>query len=225
MKPLVSFCLPAYNAAPYLAEAIESCLAQDYSNIEIVVVNDGSTDSSDVLMQHYKDNPKIKYVKQENKGIAAARNAAVATSSGEYIAVMDSDDICSPLRIEKSIKKLLKTGADVVYSSYYAADEEANVSHGQDCCPEVTKENIIENTSAPHVTIVAKRKCFVENPYPEHAKVNDDAWLLALWYKAGYKFVPIHDPLMIVRFHNVSTSATRDKEIRKIGKEVEKFLG
>lgn len=224
MKPLVSFVIPAYNAAPYLAEAIESCLQQDYKNIEVVVVNDGSTDSTDTLMQWYVKNPDVTYVKQENTGIAGARNAGIKASTGEYIAVMDADDVCSPERIKKSLKKLEKAGVDAVYTDYYQGDESMNIFAGQEGPPDVTKENILANNSAPHVTITAKRECFIDNPYPENAKVNDDAWLLAKWLKAGYKFARVPEALMMVRYHANSTSATKDEEVRKVGKEVEGFL-
>ena len=207
-----------------MAEAVESALGQTHKNIEVVIVNDGSTDSTDALCQYYSKKPNVIYIKQENKGISAARNAAVKASAAPYIAVMDADDVMHPERVEKSLKALKKAKVDVVYTSYMQADEHGKVLGGQDCCPSVTKENILANNSAPHVTILAKRECFTENGYENWARVNDDAVLLAKWFLAEYTFAPIHEPLMLVRYHGGSTSATRDKEVRAIGKRVEEML-
>ena len=222
MTKLVSICMPVYNGATYLAEAMESCLEQSYKNIEVIVVNDGSFDSTDTLMQHYKKDKRVKYIKQSNKGISSARNRAIRASEGSYIAVMDADDQMHPQRIEKSLEAIKRV--DVVYSSFMQCDESGKEIGGQECCPKVTKENILANSSAPHVTIMARRHCFTENKYESWADVNDDAVLLAKWFLADYKFKPIMEPLMMVRYHSKSVSRTRDRDIKKISKEVEKML-
>lgn len=90
-RPLISVIIPAYNRERYIAEAIESVLIQRYDPIELIVVDDGSTDGTADVVKGYGD--QLIYVHQENKGIAEARNAGIYQATGEYLAFLDSDDI------------------------------------------------------------------------------------------------------------------------------------
>lgn len=93
----VSIIIPAYNSARFLPEAIESVLAQTYKDYEIIVVDDGSTDNTKEVLKPYLD--KIKYVYQENRGAASARNTGIKHSQGEYIAFLDADDVWLPEKL------------------------------------------------------------------------------------------------------------------------------
>jgi len=88
-RPLVSAVMPVFNGEAFLVEALESLLAQDYERFEIVVCNDGSTDATAEILGRY---PVIRTISQENRGAAAARNAAIAASLGELVATFDADD-------------------------------------------------------------------------------------------------------------------------------------
>jgi glycosyltransferase involved in cell wall biosynthesis len=94
--PLVSVIMAAYNAAEHIGEALESVLAQQWRPLEVVVVDDGSTDATAEIVRGYSE---VVYVHQENQGPSAARNAAVERSSGEFVANFDSDDLLPPTRI------------------------------------------------------------------------------------------------------------------------------
>lgn len=104
--PLVSIIVPCYKQAEYLPETLDSVLSQTYPNWECVIVNDGSPDNTEEIANLYleKDN-RIKYVSQENKGLATARNAGIANSQGEYILPLDADDLIAPTYIEKAIER------------------------------------------------------------------------------------------------------------------------
>ena len=103
-KPLVSVVMPVYNRETFLAEAIQSILAQTYTNFEFIIVDDGSTDRSIEVIQNYRD-PRIRLIQlPKNQGISAARNAGNKLAQGEFIAAMDSDDIALPRRLERQIK-------------------------------------------------------------------------------------------------------------------------
>jgi glycosyltransferase involved in cell wall biosynthesis len=101
---LVSVIMPAYNAAEHIAEALESALAQDWRPLEIVVVDDGSTDDTAAIVARY---PDVVYVRQENQGPSAARNAAAEHSSGEFVANFDSDDLLPTTRVSDQAGFLL----------------------------------------------------------------------------------------------------------------------
>lgn len=103
MKPLVSAIIPNYNYARYVGEAVESALGQTYQNIEVIVVDDGSTDNSLEVLERYRD--RIKIIEQKNSGVCVARNRGVAESAGEYIAFLDADDVWLPEKIEKQVEK------------------------------------------------------------------------------------------------------------------------
>jgi len=90
-SPLVSVIIPTYNRAHLIAQAVDSVLQQTYSNVEIIVVDDGSTDDTATVMENYAE--RVSYVRQENAGSAAARNRGLAMARGDYIAFLDSDDL------------------------------------------------------------------------------------------------------------------------------------
>ena len=101
-KPLVSVVMPVYNSEKYIKEAIDSILAQTYSNFEFIIVYDKSTDKTLDIIKSYQDK-RIKIINGENKGLAAALNKGILSSKGKYIARMDSDDISLPERFEKQV--------------------------------------------------------------------------------------------------------------------------
>ncbi len=104
MSELVSVMIGVYNAAPYLGEAIESVLGQDYRPLELIVVDDGSDDGSGEVAQRY---PEVRYVYQANAGNGAARNRAVEIAKGEFFAFLDADDRFTPGKLTRQMRVLL----------------------------------------------------------------------------------------------------------------------
>ncbi len=117
-QPLVSVVIPTYNREKYVGEAIQSVLNQSYKNVEVVVINDGSTDNTEQIVKEIMEkDDRVKYFYQENQGSAAARNKGIQEASGEYIAFLDSDDIYLPFAIEKMVY-LFKTQPENVKLVY-----------------------------------------------------------------------------------------------------------
>jgi glycosyltransferase involved in cell wall biosynthesis len=115
-NPLISVMMPTYNNAKYIKQAIESIYAQKYDNIEIVVVDDGSTDNTKEVLKQYKN---IKYFYIEHKGISFARNTALSNSKGEYIAFCDSDDYWLPEKLNTQIQYFKDNpGCEIVFTKY-----------------------------------------------------------------------------------------------------------
>jgi glycosyltransferase involved in cell wall biosynthesis len=102
----VSVVIPTYNCAVYIAKAIESALNQTSQNIEIVIVDDGSTDNTREVVRNYEDKYSIKYIYQENKGVAEARNRGILAAKGEYIAYVDADDELDEQMITKCLQRI-----------------------------------------------------------------------------------------------------------------------
>lgn len=127
--PLVTLLIPCYNQARFLEEAAQSCLAQTYGNIELIIVNDGSPDDSLAVAETIRArNPErsITVIDQKNQGLAQTRNNAVAASSGEYILPLDSDDAFDPLMVETCVTMLeADPGLGIAYTNclYFGTKE------------------------------------------------------------------------------------------------------
>ena len=113
MKPLVSVIIPVYNSRDYLAETIQSVLDQSLEAVEIIAVNDGSTDGSLEVLQSFGD--RIRLVSQKNSGQGAARNRALAMASGDFVYFMDSDDWIDRNTLESCVARCLKDNLDFVF--------------------------------------------------------------------------------------------------------------
>ena len=99
MKPLVSVIVPLYNAAPYIGEALESIVASTYRPLEVIVMDDGSTDDSLSVAEAFaKDHPEVRVLSQPNAGASSARNNAIRRSKGTYILPVDADNRIHPVR-------------------------------------------------------------------------------------------------------------------------------
>ena len=125
MAGLVSIVMPSYNTAPFIAESIQSVLAQSYKDWELIIVDDCSTDNTDDAVRPYLSDERIKYLKNEkNVGAAVSRNRALREAKGEWIAFLDSDDLWMPEKLEKQIRFMEKNGYHFSYTNYAEIDVE-----------------------------------------------------------------------------------------------------
>lgn len=115
-RPLVSVVMPAYNSAQYITEAIDSVLQQDYPALEIIVVDDGSSDNTTKIVARYGD--KVSLLTQANQGSAAARNLGIRHANGKYIAFLDADDVWGPQKIRYQVEALATSGHKMAYSRF-----------------------------------------------------------------------------------------------------------
>jgi glycosyltransferase involved in cell wall biosynthesis len=123
-QPLVSVLIPCYNGAKWIRDALDSCFKQTYKNIEIVVIDDGSTDDSLDILKSYGS--EIKLETGPNRGLSAAQNRGLALSHGAYIQYLDADDYLLPEKIEHQLAYLEETGADGVYGDWRHQYHEAD---------------------------------------------------------------------------------------------------
>src|SRR5688572_7039612 len=115
-SPAVSVIVPAYNSSAYIAETLDSVFAQTFDSFEVIVINDGSPDTERLERELKPYSGKLRYIKQENRGAAAARNAGVRAARGELVAFLDADDTYLPNFLEKQVELLESNNADLVYS-------------------------------------------------------------------------------------------------------------
>lgn len=129
-KPLVSLIIPAYNAKDYIARSIDSALASDFSNLEIIIVNDGSTDDTQKIIDWYDKNyENVISIQKENGGVADTRNVGIEAANGEYIAFMDNDDLIRPDMISKLYNSIVKNSCDVAIAPLYRITDKGYTIH------------------------------------------------------------------------------------------------
>ena len=116
MRPLVSVIIPTYNQREYLVQAIESVLAQTYESVEVIVVDDGSTD--DTAQAVATMGRAVRYIRQSNRGAAASRNAGIAHATGQYVAFLDHDDLWMPQKLAMQVSLF---GEDAKLGLVYSA--------------------------------------------------------------------------------------------------------
>ena len=128
MNEKITVIVPVYNVEHYLDKCLDSLVNQTYKNLEIIVINDGSTDNSGTICQEYarKDN-RIVYIEKENGGQSEARNMGLDRMTGSYVTFVDSDDWVEPNYVEVLYKKLLEYCADIAVGNYYSYDEKEGV--------------------------------------------------------------------------------------------------
>ncbi len=151
----VSVIVPVFNVKPYLEESLESVIAQSYDNLEIILVDDGSTDGSGDICDIYKEkDSRITVIHQENLGLSAARNAGLDVCTGEVIAFLDSDDAFSKDAISKMLEALISHNADMVecnFATYWGdkrMDEGKMAQMPKTICPKIEREGLYAKKEA-----------------------------------------------------------------------------
>lgn len=204
--PLVSAIIPTYNRAFYVCQAVESALTQNYPNLEIVVVDDGSTDDTRSRLSAYET--YIQYIHQANQGVSAARNAAIAASRGEYIALLDSDDVWFPGKLTRQMDFLAahpevgmvashaiaidRNGKPLSERPLYAFQIEGWVS---------LEINILRSPLPPTVLVI-RRDCLpMPVPFTPGVRFGED-WEMCLRVGARWPIWFIAEPLAGVRVHD-----------------------
>ena len=228
---MVSVIITCYNYGKYLPECIQSVLNQTYKNVEIVIVNDGSTDNTNDIMLPYLANNSVKYISQDNRGQANAKNVGIANSTGEYIAFLDADDLWLPDKLEKQLQCICNDTIGVVYCRANYFDEDSNElnyemtsEYLQPQKGKVTEYLIFDNFIQFSSTIV-KRECFKKfGCFDETLKMGID-WDLWLRMSTYYHFDYVNERLFYYRMgHSGQMSKNMDERHRCSDRIIEKFL-
>ena len=129
-KPVVSLIIPAYNAKDYLARCVDSALASTFADLEIIIVNDGSTDDTQKIIDWYDKNyENVVSIQKENGGVADTRNVGIERARGEYIAFMDNDDLIRPDMITSLYNSIVKNSCDVAIAPLYRITDKGYTTH------------------------------------------------------------------------------------------------
>jgi len=209
MPPLVSVNIPCYNCEKYIKSAIDSILQQSYSNIEVIVVNDGSTDSSASIVKQCTDK-RIKLIENKvNMGVVATRNTALEASSGEFIAILDGDDISYPTRIEKQVKYLCNNPEFAMVGSWLEVVDSNGTLTGEirktPAYSEILSVQMLFQNCFGQSTVMAKRSIINKYMYSSDYRQAED---YDLWLRItnDYKTSNLQEPLVKYRVHHESIS-------------------
>lgn len=211
--PLVSVLMIAYNSERYLKEAIDSLLSQTYPNMEIIVVNDGSTDSTVSIIEDYRD-PRIKFHDNgKNLGIVKSRNKAIELASGKYLATLDSDDISLPDRIRRQVEFLENNPEyGMCGTYYYTINKQGDI---------ITEIRFPNNDTDVRTHFIAGN-CFCHSSVMIRTGVIDDlffseAFQLAedfeLWHRVGEHSRLTNIPEFLTRYRVHDTNISSLKEV------------
>ena len=127
-SPLVSIIIPVYNVAPYLREALDSAVRQTHSHLQILIIDDGSTDGSSAICEEYTSDPRVQVIHQPNRGLSCARNVGLDHAAGDYIAFLDPDDALHPAFLHTMLTAMTQESADLTVCRYTICKTTGNMS-------------------------------------------------------------------------------------------------
>ena len=223
----VSLIVPIYNTAKYLDKCILSLVNQSLKDIEIILINDGSTDNSEEVIKKY-DDERIVYINKENEGIGKTRNLGIEVSTGEYIAFVDSDDYLHLDFCKKMYEKSVKDKCDIVICDFYDdVNDKLNLRKFISFNDTSLKKNsrLINEINLGPCNKIYKRDLFKnkKNRFVENLKYEDAPLVVKLLLSAK-KIGKVDEGLTYYVIHNGSETTVRDKRIFDIFKIVEMIV-
>jgi glycosyltransferase involved in cell wall biosynthesis len=203
--PKVSIVLPTYNGARYIKKSIDSCLNQTWKNIELVIVDDGSTDNTPEIIKSHKDK-RIKYFRHEkNRGLPHALNSGFAKSTGKYLTWTSDDNYYAEEAIERMLSFLRERNCSFVYCDYYMFEEDSLSNQ----CVKLADCPALQNGNEIGPCFLYSRE--VMETIGSYDPVTELAEDYDYWIRASKKFTMCHinEPLYFCRFHNKSLTSQR----------------
>jgi glycosyltransferase involved in cell wall biosynthesis len=210
--PLISIVMPVYNGEQFMRETIDSVLNQTYQHFEFIIINDGSTDHTQQILESYHDTRIKPTLLKKNAGVSNARNVGINLAKGEYIAFCDSDDVYDTNRLKAQFEFLQnKPSIDLCGSSIIFFE------HGVERlipCPESDKEIkefFLRGNAIAQPTVMGKSSIFKKHKYNTQLQASEDYDLWTRMAIAGITFGNLPQPLVKYRAHEAQASKTKGK--------------
>ena len=222
-EPVVSIVLPVYNGEEFLAEAIESVLAQTFADFELIMIDDGSTDGSQQILHEYeRRDSRVRVVVRENRGLATTLNDSIDLACGVWIARMDQDDIALPQRLEHQLEWLERTGADIAGSwvRRFGTSDKRVVKLRQ--TDEAIKMEMLFCSPFAHPAVMMRAALVKRLRYdPAWEKAEDyDLWVRAA--ETGWRMTNVPEVLLLYRVHSAQISTKTSKRQQQQGEEIQR---
>lgn len=206
MKVETSIIIPCYNAEKYIAETIQSVLDQTYQKWELIIIDDGSTDSSSKIVTNYLNDNRISFHYQKNSGVSSARNNGFTKACGKYITFLDADDVWHKDNLEEKVNYLKNNPVDVVYSRYDTINEKSQSTSkfkNKASCP-VLKDILLQKgnySTAPSGLVIKSEILHKIGGFDTNLSNNADQDLWIRILANNYKIVLVEKPLWKYRIH------------------------
>ncbi|MCK0470254.1 glycosyltransferase family 2 protein [Halalkalibacter sp. APA_J-10(15)] len=209
----VSIITPAYNAATYMADTIESVLAQTYGSWEMLIVDDCSTDDTAQIVQSYASrDPRIRFIQlAQNSGPAITRNTAIEAASGRYLAFLDSDDMWLPNKLERQLQFMQERDLAFSFTQYRVMDLEGNITDKLEDVPdEATYKDLLKHNVIGCLTVMLdKEKVGAVEMVNIRSRQDYVLWLHIC--KRGFTAYGLKEPLALYRVGRQSVSSNKVK--------------
>ncbi|TKC55811.1 glycosyltransferase [Pedobacter hiemivivus] len=215
--PPISVVMPVYNASQFLNQAIDSILTQTYTDFEFIIINDGSTDNTDTIINSYTDN-RIKYfINPVNLGIVETLNKGIDLARGKYLARMDADDIALPERFEKQYHLMEHNPQIAVCGSHAFNINDSGIKTGNNAFPIADKEikaQLLFHNTFIHPTTFFKTEVIKKYKYQGDYHYAEDYYLLAQ-IATEHELANLDEELLLYRVHELNTTSTKSKEMKE----------
>ena len=209
---LVSVVMPVYNGALYLREAIDSILSQTHTNLELIIINDGSTDNSEEIIRSYNDSRILYLINEKNSGICVTLNKGLDIAKGKYIARMDCDDISVPERLQMQIEYMEQNpsigilGSDIVIFGEGIEERDFQMVHD----PELCSAGLLFNPCFAHPTVIWRKEIMEELNlrYDENYRGLED---FVMWWKFAEVTRLANIPQVLLRYRRHKSQETQNR--------------
>lgn len=213
MREKVSIIMPSYNSEEFIAESINSVLAQTYENFELLIVDDCSTDKTVEVVESFNDDRIKLFVNEKNSGAAVSRNRAIREATGKWIAFLDSDDLWFPDKLEKQVDFMEKKGYHFSYTEYMQIDEHSDSTGVIVKTPaKVTKRMMFRYCYLGCLTVMYDREYVGLIQIENLAKRND----YAIWLKVSQKATAYGLPEVLAKYRVRSGSISSGSKLALI---------
>ena len=211
--PKVSVVIPAYNAMTYLPETVESVLRQTFTDFEVLIIDDGSSDPVKQWTAQVVD-PRVKLISQENQGLSGARNTGIAHAQGEYIAFLDADDLWKPTKLEKQVHCLDNNQTVGLVHTWMLLVNEQGKSTGNVMKSSLVGnvwEQLVEKNTIACPSVIVRRCCFEQVGVFDQDLRSVEDWNMWIRIATRYQFALIEEPLVCYR--QLSNSMSKNCQI------------
>jgi glycosyltransferase involved in cell wall biosynthesis len=216
-KPFFSIIIPTYNRANFIGNTIDSILQQTYTNYEIIVVDDGSTDNTELVVKSFLNNANIQYFKKENGERGAARNFGVLSASGDYITFLDSDDLIYPQHFSEATELLDKNPS----ANFFVLSYEVKTPEGKILSQQIHSGNLnqklIEGNVLSCIGVFVKKEVLLANLFNEdRALAGSEDW--ELWMRMAAQFPIFYSPQItsaIINHESRSVLNVNEEKLRQ----------
>jgi len=212
---MVSVVTPTFNRGRFLPEAVASVLAQTYTDLELIIVDDGSVDDTRKVLEPFLADGRVRYFYQENQGQSHARNLALEHAAGDFVAFLDSDDLWAPDKLEKQLAVLrAKPEVDIVHGDEAIIDEQGvviSLENMRRFSGRITRRLLADN-SVSITTALVRRRCFNEmGGFDTSVGVADD---YELWLRFSARYRYHYEPGIVASYRVMADQISSDKRRR-----------